>query len=272
MRTTSALSGARRLLALVAAVVITLVLGAPEASANTREDPSSKRNRAAVEAWAAQPVQPLRDGTMAALRGVELKPATKVETFTSTDAMYFVLEDGDPSAIVIETPRALPRVNPDGSVTLVRGAETAGIAAPWAKDAAGHTVPTRFEVQGDRLVQVVEVTPETHFPVVADPKLTYGWGVYLNMTGYEIKSIGSAFFVGGGTVGILACNAKSLPSPLSFFVTTLCVVVGGPTVLSIVQSVATLWRSNTLVSGACYQKKILPSMGGWTRVSIGNCV
>lgn len=40
--------------------------------------------------------------------------------------------------------------------------------APWAVDATGQTLPTRFEVQGEELVQVVD-TSTAVFPVVSDP-------------------------------------------------------------------------------------------------------
>ena len=41
--------------------------------------------------------------------------------------------------------------------------------APWAADAAGVSVPTRYEVRGDTVVQVVDFTQAHAFPVVADP-------------------------------------------------------------------------------------------------------
>ncbi len=40
--------------------------------------------------------------------------------------------------------------------------------APWAVDAGGQALPTRFEVQGTDLVQVVDTT-DAVFPVVSDP-------------------------------------------------------------------------------------------------------
>ncbi len=39
----------------------------------------------------------------------------------------------------------------------------------WAKDANGAPVPTRYEIEGNTLVQVVDFTADTAFPVVADP-------------------------------------------------------------------------------------------------------
>lgn len=186
--------------------------------------------------------------------------------------MLFYLESGDATRIVIETPGAEPEVNKDGSVTLHRGSETAGIDSPWAKDADGTPVPTYFEVSGGKLTQVVETTSEVRYPVVADPKLTYGWGVYLNLTGYEVKAIATAVLTSGGIAGILACNTSSLPTVIGVLVRALCIVVGGPSVLSILYAVRSLWSNGGVVLSACYQKRILPSIGGWSRVAIGNCI
>ncbi len=43
------------------------------------------------------------------------------------------------------------------------------IAAPWAKDAHGNAVPTSYRVEGSTLIQHVNFTAQTAFPVVADP-------------------------------------------------------------------------------------------------------
>lgn len=69
---------------------------------------------------------------------------------------------------------------PDGSVAFFRQGtepETATeddllglIDAPWAVDAAGVPVPTRYEIDGDAIVQVVEHRSATSaYPVTADP-------------------------------------------------------------------------------------------------------
>lgn len=50
-------------------------------------------------------------------------------------------------------------------------------AAPWAKDATGASVPTRYELHGSTLVQVVDHDASFRYPVVADP--TIG-GVYMD--------------------------------------------------------------------------------------------
>lgn len=55
------------------------------------------------------------------------------------------------------------------------------IAPPWARDAKGESVPTRYEVKGTTLVQVVDHSAKFEYPVVADPSIggfymsSYSW-------------------------------------------------------------------------------------------------
>lgn len=55
------------------------------------------------------------------------------------------------------------------------GSLVGGAAPAWAKDAQGHTVPTHYEVDGSKLVQIVEHSAKFEYPVVADP----WWGIRL---------------------------------------------------------------------------------------------
>lgn len=64
------------------------------------------------------------------------------------------------------------RSDADGSVDVLDadGTMIGAIAAPWAIDADGRSVPTSFEVVGTSLVQVVEhVGADFAYPLVADP-------------------------------------------------------------------------------------------------------
>ncbi|RBY95320.1 hypothetical protein DQ237_14715 [Blastococcus sp. TF02-8] len=51
------------------------------------------------------------------------------------------------------------------------GAFLGGVAPAWARDANGAAVATHYEVAGTTITQVVETTPQTAYPVVADPFL-----------------------------------------------------------------------------------------------------
>jgi hypothetical protein len=63
---------------------------------------------------------------------------------------------------------------PDGRVSVSDddGNLIAGIDAPWAVDTAGESLPTRYSVEGTVLIQHIDFTASTKFPVVADPKFT----------------------------------------------------------------------------------------------------
>lgn len=50
----------------------------------------------------------------------------------------------------------------------------AQVAAPWAIDANGRSLPTRYVVEGRALRQVVDVENAT-YPIVVDPWITAGW-------------------------------------------------------------------------------------------------
>lgn len=83
---------------------------------------------------------------------------------------------------------------PDGSVAVVnpagRGNLVARIEKPWAKDATGATVSTRYEVNGDVLTQVVTPTATTQFPVVADPSVVSKWyGKQVRFSRTETRNI-----------------------------------------------------------------------------------
>lgn len=67
-----------------------------------------------------------------------------------------------------------PEVTSDGAVALrdADGAEVGYVEQPWAFDAAGAPVETRFVVEGDTLTQVVEhAEADVVYPITADPKI-----------------------------------------------------------------------------------------------------
>ncbi|MBO9553450.1 hypothetical protein [Cellulomonas sp.] len=85
--------------------------------------------------------------------------------------------------------------NADGSVAVVAGT----VAPAWARDAKGRVVKTSYRISGDRLVQVVEPTSTTTYPVVADPKVTHTWW---NQTMYFNKSETNKVSAGASAVQI----------------------------------------------------------------------
>lgn len=73
----------------------------------------------------------------------------------------------DGSAIAYTTEEI---ADPDTGVTAPVEKIVADVATPWARDAAGVDVPTRYESSGSALVQVVEHRGgDYRYPIVADP-------------------------------------------------------------------------------------------------------
>jgi hypothetical protein len=100
-------------------------------------------------------VNPTEDGGLQTLLELEASSAAVRYPFDVTmrpGARLAVAMDGSVSALDV-----------DGSLIGV-------FSAPWAYDANGTIVPTRFEIEGNQLVQVVDHTAGSYsYPIVADP-------------------------------------------------------------------------------------------------------
>ncbi len=160
--------------------------------------------------------------------GVEIAPSSTLyasplhysvaATITTSGVREAVTLEDASAPSTYSFPVALPAgeflsANPDGSVSVMRSFSGGSISvgeflAPWAKDATGTPVPTSYSVVGDTLVQNVETTPSTVFPVVADPMfVSIGYnGVTIRLTLNEQR-----FLVGGGS-GVLILGACSDPA------------------------------------------------------------
>ncbi len=66
---------------------------------------------------------------------------------------------------------------PDGDTLLADAAHhyIGTLAAPWARDAAGRDLPTRYEWTGDTLTQHVDLDAQTAYPVLLDPNWYYSY-------------------------------------------------------------------------------------------------
>lgn len=131
-----------------------------------------------------------------------------------TDAGYVIVRDGDPTA------------------------EPVAIIDPaWARDANGAKVSTRFEVKGDALTQVSDVTANTPLPVVADPRVRstwYGWSVDFTKSETKLLAVGGA--------GCQAVAAKA-PSGVGQAIRLSCVFLAG-------------WAGTAIAQGKCVSAKI----------------
>ncbi|MEU8585085.1 hypothetical protein [Streptomyces abikoensis] len=165
------------------------------------------------------------DAVSIALPGTQKVTGTKAGKNTTvypgaakaTDLAIQPTTDGGIRALAVLKDSAAPREQrydiglPDGArlVKLNTGAVAAiakngtflgGFATPWAKDATGNPVPTSYRIDGNTLIQSVQTTDSTAFPVVADPKWLHDASKGTAM-GLVSGCIGGA--VAGGGVGCI---------------------------------------------------------------------
>lgn len=126
----------------------------------------------------------------------------------------------------------LIRTGGDGAPAIAVGT----IDAPWAKDAKGEDVPTRYRLEGNTLVQTVDTNDSTAYPVVADPK--FDWGIVTG-TLYFNKSETRKAVEGGG---FLTAAAAMIPGPGA---PTAVTVAGWSTMAAIAQRHGKCLKINT---------------------------
>jgi hypothetical protein len=139
-----------------------------------------------------------------------------------------------------------PELRVDGGLDLV--AYSAGVRvvvgevdAPWAFDANKQRVPTRYTISGNQFTQVVDVSANTTFPVVADP--TYGH-TYLIPTAYLNKS--ETRQAAGDTNGM----------------NVLCAAIGLWNAVAGVLCAANVWSLNSVARQAVNQGKCMKMLLG----------
>lgn len=132
---------------------------------------------------------------------------------TGTVQVATVIENADAPTrydYPISLPEASSLVLLEGGAAVVDDStgETLGsFAAPWAKDAAGRDVPTRFEVNGSTLTQIVDHHSSFAYPIVADPTYTTSV-IYLSKA--QVVSMYN------GLKGVSnACSLSPIPYPIS---------------------------------------------------------
>ncbi|UFU06341.1 hypothetical protein [Ruania halotolerans] len=122
--------------------------------------------------------------------------------------------------------------NPDGSVGIMvtdqhgPDLQVGQIDAPWAFDSSGDPVTTRYSVEGSALTQTVTPHPSAQYPIVADPTVSFGVGVYVYMTGAEQRTFVaavSALVVGGAaTACVVYGNRVSSIPGAKYIVQQIC--------------------------------------------------
>lgn len=139
-----------------------------------------------------------RDGTV--VYPSEDSTDVAVQTTDEGVRVHTILRDPSaPTEYTYALEGVLPELNADGSVSLTIAAEDEGegailvvgaIAAPWAVDANGNVVPTRYRVDGATLVQEVDHLAGNYtYPIVADPSVSLGRYIYVRYSKAEVQRI-----------------------------------------------------------------------------------
>ncbi|WP_157509631.1 hypothetical protein [Leifsonia sp. Root4] len=140
--------------------------------------------------------------------GVQINTVINAATAPTDYSYSFVLPS---SATIVSSGDALLFV--DGDKLL------GGLAPAWAKDAAGRDVPTRYEVEGATVTQIVEHDQSYSYPVVADPWIGINLFSSITVDSYNSQprvnlnlsnwgwSVYSGAAQGGGLTGIAAGQA-----------------------------------------------------------------
>ncbi|KZX22527.1 hypothetical protein [Rathayibacter tanaceti] len=114
--------------------------------------------------------------------------ATVIDSSDAPDRYTYTVNGAPGSSLQAQT---------DGTVFLMDEANEnilGGFLPAWARDAAGNDVPTRYEITGSELTQIVDLSsPDIVFPVVADPQAGYTLleGVWKNRPGGYSYGTGS---------------------------------------------------------------------------------
>jgi hypothetical protein len=170
----------RRIAAVASAVALCVAVGATPAIASTGHDP--QRTIAAKTGSSSTLLHSTRTVsgyTIRQARSGDARLETYVQDRSDGFAVAAVLERGQSRARFGDLLRPGQRAEPDGAgglVVLQGNDVVATIDAPWAVDAHGRDLPTRYSVEGDTIVQSVD-TADATFPVVADPSVKTGFHI-----------------------------------------------------------------------------------------------
>ena len=128
----------------------------------------------------------------------------------SVQILTTIADASAPSSYAYEFPSDVALISTgDGGIDVVGtdGGVVQHVEAPWAYDANGSPVETRYIVAGNTLIQEVPHGQGVVYPVVADPKFTQTWW---NKTLYFNKTESAVVAAGAGSAAWIA-NYFGLP-------------------------------------------------------------
>ena len=239
-------------------------------------------------AWTAPDDPAASDGLSTASGTVSVTPVTSDDSLVQASSNQVqavtVLRDGaDTTTFSLDLPdgvRAVPRGAGFDIIAFPRsgGSITAGnIDAPWAVDARGRSIPTRFSLDGHTLTQTID-REGAAFPVVVDPLVTLGLanapqgvGFYVNLLGSQMRAIAAAAaFISSTGVAALCAASSKIPSAVKWIIISGCAAFGAPRLGDIISFVTRAYRSGSYGFSTCYQTRVEANRP-WVRTDHSNC-
>lgn len=108
----------------------------------------------------------------------------------------------------VEMIRSISITDPETAVESVESVVVSRVAPAWAVDAQGVAVPTRYEIRGTELVQVVEHrTGDYSYPVTADPWWSTAYKIAKCAAAVVFVALTTVFVVGKAIKIVKAVNA-----------------------------------------------------------------
>lgn len=136
------------------------------------------------------------DGGFSILAPVEIDaiaPGEKERIEREFDEILGASFDYDNDEPTAEQRSKLDAIEPAAMVKTREKRVIGTIAAPWAVDAEGRSLPTRYVLDGQVLRQVIETDESTRYPVTADP--SFWW--YVAKAGECLVAVASWWNVAG---------------------------------------------------------------------------
>jgi hypothetical protein len=152
------------------------------------------------------------DATATTFKNVATATDAEVRSVTGGAQLLSVMQNSSASAsqkynLTLPTGVKLTSQSDGGYIMQDAAGQTVGrIEAPWAKDATGKDLPTKYALAGNVLTQTTN-TAGAKYPVVADPKVSFGIRVYVRYSRAEVKAMKQQnVLIGGTTLASAVCG------------------------------------------------------------------
>ena len=161
-----------------------------------------------------------QDGTVVYSTGEAVDLAIQADGASAR--IHTVLNDPSaPNEFAYTFAGATPVPQEDGSVMLTAesngiSVDFARVSAPWAYDTAGMAIPTTYRVEGDTVVQELDLTSDVAYPVVADPWIQADCGIVTCTVRFDratTRNIRDGAGLGGIASGVVAVFSGGILVP-----------------------------------------------------------